>query len=165
MTPRQQLAYDNPLFSIFQLTGNNLWREETDLPTGIRLQTWFTVNAYEEPFAWHAAAGFVRRVFANPKQDWEAIPYKEWDKMQQLLAAQACRDLLVGVGRTDGGEHWDSCHSYELCIQANRRMSEEEAAPIMRRRLFEAPLLALYPSKWEKLLRTFDIRSIRNGNA
>lgn len=147
MTPRQQIAFDNPLLSIMYAK-EEIFRERRTLPTGTVYQTVVTLDAFEQPFSWHVAAGFFK-----PNSE-TAIITANWDDAMKLLAMNDVRSLLVGVGRKDGGQHWDKA---EICIQsfqAWRRCSPEENAAVERYREAMKPCFTLFPKPWEPLQRS-----------
>ena len=149
MTSRQQRALNNPLFSIFQIAGNTIYREDRMLPSGFFFSTSVTVDAFVEPFAWHAAAGFVRSINEKGNAPGEAVPVSQWDDQQKVLAMNQCANLLRGVGRSDGGEHWDRAEVGKISFQAWRRLSVEEMSAVTKHRADVAPANKLLPLRWE----------------
>lgn len=154
MTNRQQLAFDNPLFSIFLLKGDTLHREDMPLPTGIFFSTYLTLNAFERPFSWSASAGFVKRVTARGNRAGDAIPVERWDAEMKVLAMNEVARLLRGVGRSDGGQHWDRAEIGALSFRAWRRLSPEEESQIEKRRAAEVTAFTVFPDRWEDEQRT-----------
>jgi hypothetical protein len=157
MTPRQKIAYDNPLFSLFQITANLLYREDKQLPTGIYFSTYLTLDAFEQPFSWHAAVGFITCLTLKGNDPGAAIPVEKWDDQMKVLAMNAAAELLRGVGRTDGGEHWDKAEIHALSFQAWRRLSLDESLVVARRRDEEASAVRVFPIEWEPLQRSLKL--------
>lgn len=154
MTDRQQLAFNNPLFSIFLLKGDTLHRVDMRLPTGIWFSTYLTLNAFERPFSWSASAGFVKRITAQGNRAGDAIPTGQWDAEMKVLAMNEVARLLRGVGRSDGGQHWDRAEIGNLSFRAWRRLSPEEEAQIENRRAAEVTAFTVFPDRWEDEQRT-----------
>lgn len=146
MTSRQQIAFDNPLLS-FLYAKDELFRERRVLPTGMIYQTIITLDAFERPFSWHVAAGFLR-------VDETPISVALWDDSMKVLAMNDVKALIAGVGRRDGGEHWDKAEIHRMTFQAWRRCSPEENAAVERYREAMKPCFTLFPNSWEALQRS-----------
>ena len=159
MTDRQTIAFNHPLFSLFQLTDSQaLYRVDKQLPTGIYISTYLTVDAYETPFAWHVAVGYARRVTMRRHNPDAVIRVEHWDDEMTVIAMNTAAELLVGVGTQDGGEHWDKAEIHELSFQAWRRLSAEEYLYIDAQRVDQASAIKLFPVGWESLQRSIRVK-------
>jgi hypothetical protein len=149
MTSRQLIAFNNPLFSLFQVTGNTMYREDRLLSTGIFFSTYLTVHAFEHPFSWHASAGFVRSINAVGNAPGVAIPVIEWTDEQKVLAMNEVASMLQGIGERDGSELWHKAQILTISFQAWRRMSADEYLQTTRHRAAVAPACTEFPDAWE----------------
>ncbi|MGE0131925.1 MAG: hypothetical protein AB7U82_27895 [Blastocatellales bacterium] len=157
MNTRQRIAFNEPLLSLFQITANTVYREDRLLPSGIFFSTYLTVHAFEHPFSWHASAGFVRSISEQGNAPGVAIRVAEWDDEMKVLAMNECSFLLRGIGRSDGGQHWDKAEIGALSFQAWRRCSADEYQQIVSRRADVAPVSTLFPVEWESKRRIINL--------